>query len=140
MKISPLIGETLEGESGFEPSVVADTDSLYYQELARLVGEMVPDGLVSPYLVLGTTDARHYNKLTPNCFRFAPMWIDEDELSRMHGVDERFSFENCARMVQFYIAFLQSFGNLVKEEQLVPEAFAETEEDMPQPTDFEDAF
>ena len=126
MRISPFTGDTLEGESGFEPSVVADTDSLYYQELARLAQEMNPDGLVSPYLILGSTDARHYGKLTPNCFRFAPMRIDEGELNRMHGVDERLSFENCARMVQFYIAFLQ--------------AFASDEYDMPLPTDFEDEF
>jgi len=65
------------------------------------------------------------------------VWINEDELSRMHGVDERLSFENCAHMVQFYIAFLQSFGNLVKEQPVVPEDFA-SEDDTPLPTDFED--
>jgi len=68
------------------------------------------------------------------------MRIDEGELNRMHGVDERLSFENCARMVQFYIAFLQAFGNLVQEQRLVPDAFASDEDDLPLPTDFEDEF
>jgi len=68
------------------------------------------------------------------------MRIDEGELNRMHGVDERLSFENFARMVQFYIAFLQAFGNLVKEQQVVIEAFASDEDDLPLPTDFEDEF
>jgi hypothetical protein len=68
------------------------------------------------------------------------MQIDDNELSRMHAADERLSFENCARMVTFYIAFLQAFGNLVKEQQVVPEAFASDEDNLPLPTDFEDGF
>jgi hypothetical protein len=63
---------------------VGDTDSLYYQELIRLAQEMNPGGLVSRYLVLGTTEERHYNNMTPNYFRFAHVRNDEDELSRMH--------------------------------------------------------
>ncbi len=140
VKISPLIGDTLEGKSGFNPSAVADTGSSYYQELARLIQEVFPEGVVSPYLILGATDARHYTTLTENCFRFSPMQIDDNELSRMHAADERLSFENCARMVTFYIAFLQAFGNLVKEQQVVPEAFASDEDNLPLPTDFEDEF
>lgn len=140
VKISPLIGDTLEGESGFEASSVADTDSLYYQELARLIQEINPGGLVSPFLMIGSTDARHYDNLTKDSFGFSPMRLEEDELNRMHGIDERLSFENCARMVQFYIAFLEAFGNVYQEQIESPEPAIDEDEDMPLPTDFEDEF
>ncbi len=43
VKVTPYLGETLEGESGWDPSPVADTDSPYYLRLARLTKEAFPD-------------------------------------------------------------------------------------------------
>ncbi len=112
VKVLPFEGETLEGTSGWDPSPVADTDSAYYLRLAHLVKEAFPEALVSPYLVLGGTDARHYAPVTENALRFTPISLDKTAIQSVHGVNERLSYENCAKMVDFYIAYIQELGDL----------------------------
>jgi len=112
VKVTPYEGETLEGAAGWDPSPVADTESPYYLRLARLIKEAYPDVLVSPYLVLGGTDARHYAPVTENALRFTPICMTREDLQSVHGVNERLSFENCAKMVAFYVAYIQELSHL----------------------------
>jgi acetylornithine deacetylase/succinyl-diaminopimelate desuccinylase-like protein len=50
-----------------------------------------PDALVSPYLMPGGTDGKHWAKLGMNCYGFAPLRLpaDLDFTALFHGVDER---------------------------------------------------
>jgi len=115
VKVSPFEGDTLEGDAGWDPSPVADIESAYFLRLSRLIKEAYPDALVSPYLVLGGTDARRYNPVTENALRFTPILMTQEDLQSVHGVNERLSFENCARMVGFYIAYIKEMGDLPAE-------------------------
>jgi len=121
VKVTPYQGETLEGESGWDPSPVADTDSAYYLRLARLTKEAFPDALVAPYLVLGGTDARHYGLVTPNALRFTPVLMSKEGLASVHGVNEKLSLKECSRMVGFYIAYIQEIANLPGDLDVEPE-------------------
>lgn len=112
VKVTPLEGDTLGGDSGWNPSPVADTDSAYFLRLSRLIKENFPGVMVSPYLVLGGTDARHYAPVTNNALRFMPVLLNKTELQSMHAVNERLSIENCATLVGFYIAYIQEMANL----------------------------
>ena len=134
VKVTPFEGETLEGPSGWEPSPVADIESPYYLRLSRLVQEAFPEARVSPLLVSGCTDARHYAPLTENAFRFTPIQIDKTDLNSVHAVNERLSFENCAKMVCFYIAYIQEMGTLPED----VDAFAALKQEAPQTKDLED--
>ena len=127
--VAPYEGDTLEGNSGWDPSPVADTESPYFLRLSRLIKEAYGDVLVSPYLVLGGTDARHYADVTENALRFSPMQIDQADLQRMHAVNERLSIENCEKMVGFYIAYIQEMANLGGEIDAMT-AVTETLEDL----------
>ncbi len=115
VKVKPFQGETLDGHSGWNPSPVADTESAYFLRLSRLIKEAFPEALVAPYLVLGGTDARHYAPVTDNAFRFTPILMDNADIQSVHGVNEKLSFENCAKMVGFYIAYIQEIANLPAE-------------------------
>ncbi len=121
VKVGPFEGETLEGESGWDPSPVADTESAYFTQTSQLIKGVFPGSLVAPYLVLGGTDARHYASVTENAFRFTPVEIDKQELKSVHGVNERLSFENCSKMVGFYIAYIQELSGLPAEVDIVTE-------------------
>ena len=137
VKVTPYLGDVLEGPSGWEPSPVADVESPHFNWLFRLVREAFPEAVVSPYLVTGGTDARHYTAVTDNAFRFTPVQINKAELQSIHAVNERLSFENCARMVGFYIAYIQEVSSmpgdvdkpLVIESGPVEKAFLEDDED-----------
>ena len=69
-------------------------------------GTIYPDVIVTPYLVLGGTDSRYYSGLTPNIYRFYPVWLAADDMHRFHGTNERIEVENFAKIVQFYIHLL----------------------------------
>jgi carboxypeptidase PM20D1 len=122
VKMEPFTGDVLEGDSGWNPSPVADTESPYFIKLTQLIKEAFPGTLTAPYLVAGATDSRYYGALTNNAFRFFPSKISNDELRRMHGVNERLSIENCAKMVSFYIAYIEELSNLPGEDQPLVES------------------
>jgi carboxypeptidase PM20D1 len=61
-----------------------------------------PDAVVAPYLVTGGTDARKYEGLTDNIYRFSPYKVNPDELKQMHGTNEHISFKNIQTSVAFY--------------------------------------
>lgn len=126
VKVTPYQGETLS-DAGWNPSQVADTESAYFLSLARLTREIIPGAMAAPYLVLGGTDAKHYNNLTGNTFRFMPVMMSKAALQSMHGINEKISFEECSRMVRFYIAYIQEIANLPGEVD-VEEALEEEEE------------
>lgn len=128
VKVTPFEGDTLEGTSGWNPSPVADTESAYFLRLAHLIKEAFPGALVTPYLVLGGTDARHYAPVTDNALRFTPVLMTKADIQSVHGVNEKLSFEECSRMVGFYIAYIQELGNLPGEVDIVPEVEVEPEE------------
>ena len=150
VSVTPFEGELLEGPSGWDPSPVADVESPYFIRLSRLVREAFPGALTSPYLVTGGTDARHYAPVTENAFRFTPMVLDKAGIQSIHAVNERLSFENCAIMVGFYIAYIEEMSTLpgeidglqaAVEDQAEPEDAAvedltswEDEDDLPIPT------
>lgn len=127
VKVTPYSGETLT-DAGWDPSNVADVDSVHYLLLERLVREAFPSALAAPYLVLGGTDARRYGNVTRNAFRFAPVLMSQSDLQSVHGINEKLSFEECSRMVSFYIAYIQQMANLPAEVDVEEEV--EGEEDQ----------
>ncbi len=136
VKVSPYQGDTL-ADAGWDPSPVADVDSVYFLLLARLASEAFPGAMTAPYLVLGGTDARRYANVTRNAFRFMPVLMSKADLGTMHGINEKLSFEECSRMVSFYIAYIQQMADLPAEvdvEEAVEEEEPEEEllEDEPE--------
>jgi len=129
VEVSPLEGETLEGESGWDPTPVADTESPYFLKLSQLVQQAYPEALVSPYLVFGSADARRYGSITENALRFYPVKLSREEMKSIHGVNERISIDNCGRMVSFYIAYIQELSGMPEEADQVSETVVEVEEE-----------
>ncbi|MDR3167662.1 MAG: M20/M25/M40 family metallo-hydrolase [Treponema sp.] len=60
------------------------------------------------FLMMATTDSRHYKDLTGGIFRFSPHRLNPREMSLVHGHDERISVENLRRGFEFYSHLLES--------------------------------
>ncbi len=54
----------------------------------------------------GGSDALHYERVCDNVYRFTPALMDNDELSRMHNINERFSIKNLSFAISFYKTFI----------------------------------
>ncbi len=91
-----------------EPSGVSDLSSPAFGVIHKTTAEIFPDVLVAPYLVLGATDSKHYKNITKNIFRFEPTRLDDADLKRIHGTDERISIESYKETISFYIQLIKN--------------------------------
>ena len=108
LEVLPAHGETLEGDHTWEPTEISDIDSPQFRLLTRLAQSAYPEALVAPFMMNGATDSRHYSKLSHFIFRFSPILLSQDDQNTVHGVNERLSFENAARMVSFMQALIRT--------------------------------
>jgi len=69
---------------------------------------LFPDTLVAPGLVLGTTDGRHFESVSQQVLRFSPVRAKPEDLSRLHGTNERITLANLADLIRFYHRLLQT--------------------------------
>lgn len=93
--------------SDFNPSPVSDTASFGFRLMHRTIKSCFPDVLVSPYLVLGATDARYYSQVCSSVYRFAPVRMNTEDLKRPHGTNERISTEDFKNVVRFYVELIR---------------------------------
>ena len=87
---------------GSNPSRLSSSQSESYKLIERTVREVFPDSLVAPGLMLAASDARHFDGISDQSFRFMPVRFNSEDLKRPHGTDERISVEQLADMVRFY--------------------------------------
>jgi len=88
-----------------EASPVSDIDSDSYRALERTIRQIFPEAVVAPTIDTGGTDSKHFTDLAENIFRFNPVVMTEDDLPRLHGLNERIAIDAHARAVDFYYQF-----------------------------------
>jgi len=88
--------------AGFNPSSVSSPRAQGYLVIERTIREVFPDSLVAPGLMLAASDARHFQAVADQSYRFMPIRFKSADLQRVHGTDERISIDQLADMVRFY--------------------------------------
>lgn len=92
---------------GKEASKVSPTDSRSFKILEEICTRTDPDLLVAPYLVMGGTDAYHYEGVCDNIYRFAPFVMDTKLLLTTHGTDERIPIACMADGLKFFKRYIR---------------------------------
>lgn len=85
-----------------EPSKESGTDTASFKAIQRAIGELFPGTIVSPSLVVGATDSRHYAALSGDIYRFLPICAGIEDIPRAHGTNERISIDDFEKIVRFY--------------------------------------
>ncbi|RMF30880.1 MAG: hypothetical protein D6765_02590 [Bacteroidetes bacterium] len=85
-----------------DPPPLAEIESFGYQTLERSIREVFPETVVLPWLLVATTDSRHFAPLTDNILRFQPLLLTREDTPRFHGIDERIAEDNYLQMIRFY--------------------------------------
>jgi carboxypeptidase PM20D1 len=106
----PRIEILAKQDFSMEPSPVSEMDSKSFSRLEKAISSSFTDAIVSPGLVLGGTDCRHYVPLSRCCYRFSPIRLNPSDLRRVHGTDERMTVENYAQAVAFYQTLIAEWG------------------------------
>lgn len=91
-----------------EPSKISSVDSKAFKIVEKTVYQIFKDAVVSPYIVLAGTDARKYENVSQDIYRFSPYQIHNDDLKRMHGTNERISHKNVKRTIQFFVQIIKN--------------------------------
>ncbi len=94
---------------GQEPSNVSPIDSRAFKAIEEICCGMDPKSVVAPYLVMGGTDARNYQNICENIYRYSPFLFDTKLLMTTHGTNERIetaSFEGGIAFFKRYIKAL----------------------------------
>jgi carboxypeptidase PM20D1 len=85
-----------------DPSPTSEIPSPAFERLAGLARSLPEQPVVAPFLLIAGTDARHYQPVSDQIFRFMPVALSQDDLPRFHGHNERLSRKQYPRMVRFY--------------------------------------
>lgn len=106
--VKNFIEKTIEDDdikvtvTGNEATKVSSVDSWQFQTIQQATRNIYHDTIVAPYLMFAGSDARHYDEVSENTYRFLPVQITSDDLNRMHGTNEHVSIENYLNAIRFY--------------------------------------
>jgi carboxypeptidase PM20D1 len=89
-------------DKAWEASPVSDVECPAYQHISSVSTELFPGTAVAPYIMLGGTDSRNFHEVSDQVYRFSPIRVVEEDVHRVHGVNERISIEAMYTMVEFF--------------------------------------
>jgi len=93
-----------------EASPVSEVNCPEFKCLEKTIGQIFPKTLTAPSLVIAGTDSRHYKEVAENRYRFVPLVAGPDDLSKIHGVNERMSCPNFMNCICFYRQLILNFN------------------------------
>ncbi len=89
---------------GFNPSPVSPHNNASFTLIKNSIYRVLQDQelVVSPYIVVGDTDAKHYVELSSNIYRFAFNRFIPETLTQMHGINEQIKVSDYVDSIRFY--------------------------------------
>jgi carboxypeptidase PM20D1 len=90
-----------------EPSPISCVECQDYNQIHTSIKESFENVLVTPALFVARSDSKYYVRLAQNVYRFNPLVLNPEDISRFHGINERISVENYKKIIHFYIRLFE---------------------------------
>jgi len=103
----PRVTIRVMSESANEPSPVSPV-GVEFLSLQATFRQVAPGVIVTPWLVVGGTDSRYFDTLTPNVYRTGALGLSATDLARIHGTNERVAITDYARNITFYVQLIRN--------------------------------
>ena len=94
--------------AGKNPSKISPTDSRAFKVIDEICKSMDSKAIVAPYLVMGGTDARQYEDVCDNIYRYSPFLMDTALLLTTHGTNERIPVSSLEDGVAFFKRYIKA--------------------------------
>lgn len=91
-----------------EPSPVSPINSSSFEIIHTTIKQVFPEVMVNPMMALGATDSRHYVAVSKNIYKFIPVLLAQEDLARIHGLNERISIEDFTKAMGFYYQLIKN--------------------------------
>jgi len=92
---------------GNEPSVVSPTDTPTMKTISKICCGLFGTSIPAPFVVMGATDARHYQNVTNQIYRFSPFVMSPEILLLAHGTDERIPVDCLENGIKFFKRYIR---------------------------------
>lgn len=92
------------------PSKISPTDSRCFKAIEDICTSMNNNNIVAPYLVMGGTDACHYERVCENIYRYSPFLVDTSLLLTTHGTNERIPISSMADGIAFFKRYIRKLS------------------------------
>ncbi len=99
-------------ETQQNPSQSSDYSNTYFKTIDGAVKTIYPRSNVSPFLMLGATDSRHFDGLSNKIYKFAHFVYSQDDLALLHGINEKISIENFNKGIQIYYMSMKNIDDI----------------------------
>jgi carboxypeptidase PM20D1 len=90
-----------------EPSPVSPWDDAAFALLERITGELFPDAVPTPYVMMAATDARFFTGLCERVYRFTPFRMTKQQRATIHAADEHIGVADLLAGVDWYRRLVQ---------------------------------
>lgn len=97
----------IKTEEVTEASRNSSSSTYGFQLLQRTAAQIFPDAITTPFLMLGSTDSKHFQDLTENTYRFFPVRMSAEQVGTIHGIDERIGVKDYMETIAFYELLLK---------------------------------
>ncbi|MBB6452726.1 carboxypeptidase PM20D1 [Salirhabdus euzebyi] len=117
-EVKEFIEETIDDEAitvkldGSEATNVSSPHSKSFQTIQQAARNVYEEVVIAPYLMFAGSDAKHYESVSMNTYRFLPVQITSDDLQRMHGTNEQISVENYINAIKFFTELIMASDKL----------------------------
>lgn len=93
----------------WNPSRTSVTDSEAYSKISDAIkGAWGDDVVVTPYIMTACSDSRFYGEISDKVYRFSALHLTNDQLSMIHGDNERTSIKQIGEQVEFFYRLMSS--------------------------------
>ncbi|TGY90440.1 M20/M25/M40 family metallo-hydrolase [Marinicauda algicola] len=110
--VAGLDGVTIKPHApGSEAPPVAAMEGRAWEIVAGAAAAFAPEGTpVAPSLLVAGTDSRFFAGVADNIYRYSPARIEMEDLSRIHGTDERMKISNLPVMADYFRTVMVEAG------------------------------
>jgi carboxypeptidase PM20D1 len=84
-----------------EPSPVSPMDEAF-ELLEATIGEVFPDAVAAPYVMMAATDSRFFTGICERVYRFAPLRMTKAQRQAIHSYDEHLGVDAFVDGVRWY--------------------------------------
>ena len=85
-----------------EPSPVSPSTTRRSRLLEATIGEVFPDAVPAPYVMMAATDSRHFTAICERVYRFAPFRMTKAQREAIHSYDEHLGVDAFVDGVRWY--------------------------------------
>ena len=71
------------------------------------IGEVFPDAVPTPYVMMAATDSRHFTAISERVYRFAPFRMTKAQRQAIHSYDEHLGIYDLIDGVTWYRTLIE---------------------------------